>query len=64
MTRAELSVLRDWATTLPAEVEDWIDSVVDSIMEGYEEAGTPLKGGLSIAKALREAYRKGRNDAL
>jgi hypothetical protein len=64
MTKAELSALRDWATPLSADVEDWLESVVDSIMEQYEEAGTPLKGGSPIFEALCKAYTVGRNDAL
>jgi hypothetical protein len=48
--------------TLPDEMEDWIEETYEQIYEQYSHAGTELKGGLPIAKALEEAYRKGWDD--
>ena len=45
---------------LSDEVEDWIDATVDDLMERYERAGTPIKGGFPIANALRLAYLTGK----
>ena len=47
---------------LSEEVEDWIEAIVDDLMERYERAGTPVKGGFPIANALRLAYLTGKQN--
>lgn len=40
--------------------EDWIEVTVEEIMDRFERAGTPIKGGVLIAEAMRDAYMRGR----
>ena len=47
---------------LSDEVEGWIEATVDDLMERYELAGTPIKGGFPIANALRLAYLTGKQN--
>jgi hypothetical protein len=44
---------------LDSETEDWIEDTVENLLELYDRAGTPVKGGAPIAHALRLAYRRG-----
>jgi hypothetical protein len=50
--------------SLPQDVQDWIEFTVELIMQTYEEAGTPLKGGAPIFEAMCKAYQVGRNDQI
>lgn len=45
-----------------SEIEDWAENKLDEIWEGYEKAGTTLKGGKPIYDALLEAYKLGQGE--
>lgn len=44
-----------------SETEIWIDEEVEKLLERFAEVGTPLRGGLSIAKLVKAAYIRGIN---
>ena len=43
--------------------EDWMENTVEEILEKYTAAGTPVRGGFPILKAVRDAYLRGTQSA-
>jgi len=39
--------------------EDWMENTVEEILDRYAAAGTPVRGGFPILKAIRAAYLRG-----
>jgi hypothetical protein len=41
--------------------EDWMEREVGAVMDRFEQAGTPIRGGAAIVELMREAYCRGYN---